>query len=100
MTGLLLAGIGNKDAMQQKNFFIVDSKTSRSLIEETFRSFLLRKDIAILLINQHVAEQIRSLIEDHHDPFPALLEIPSKDYPYDPEKDTLMKRVERLYSND
>jgi V-type H+-transporting ATPase subunit F len=98
VTGVLLAGIGNKDSLQQKNFFIVDSKTSISSIEEIFRSFLQRKDAAILLINQHVADQIRQLVDDYHEPFPALLEIPSKDHPYDPEKDSLMRRVDKLYS--
>jgi V-type H+-transporting ATPase subunit F len=100
VTGFLLAGIGNKDSLQQKNYFIADSKTPQSQIEDTFKSFISRKDAAILLINQHVADQIRTLIEEHHDPFPALLEIPSKDHPYDPEKDTIMQRVERMYSNE
>ncbi len=31
---------------------------------------------------------------------PALLEIPSKDHAYDPAKDTLLKRVNRLFSQD
>lgn len=75
-------------------------ETAQSAIEDTFRSFLSRKDIAILLINQHIAEMIRPLVDEHHDPFPALLEIPSKDHPYDPEKDSVMKRVQKLFSSD
>lgn len=39
----------------QKNYLVVDHKTETSAIEEAFDSFTQeRKDIAILLINQHV----------------------------------------------
>ncbi|EPZ31988.1 ATPase, V1 complex, subunit F domain-containing protein [Rozella allomycis CSF55] len=92
VTGCLLAGVGHVDARQKSNFLVVDNKTSVSLIEETFKTFLSRKDIAIILINQHIAEEIRHLLEAHHDAFPSVLEIPSKDHPYDPEKDSVLKR--------
>lgn len=39
----------------QKNFLVVDGKTETSAIEAAFDRFTNeRKDIAILLINQHV----------------------------------------------
>lgn len=39
----------------QKNFLVVDSKTDNAAIEEAFERFTTeRKDIGILLINQHV----------------------------------------------
>jgi hypothetical protein len=39
----------------QRNFLVVDSKTETSEIERAFQSFTQeRKDIAVLLINQHV----------------------------------------------
>lgn len=39
----------------QKNYLVVDPKTENSTIEATFDRFTKeRKDIAILLINQHV----------------------------------------------
>ncbi len=39
----------------QKNFLVVDAKTETSAIEAAFDRFTSeRKDIAILLINQHV----------------------------------------------
>lgn len=41
-----------------------------------------RPDIAILLINQHIAEKIRPLLEHYTQAFPAVLEIPSKEHPY------------------
>ncbi|RHZ55071.1 H(+)-transporting V1 sector ATPase subunit F [Aspergillus thermomutatus] len=100
VTGLLLAGIGHvtdgPDA--QRNFLVVDSKTETSAIEKAFQNFTQeRKDIAVLLINQHIAERIRHSIDSFADPFPAVLEIPSKDHPYDPEKDSVLKRVRRLF---
>ena len=75
-------------------------ETPLALIEESFSEYLKRKDIAIILINQHVAEDIRPLIESHHGAFPTVLEIPSKDHPYDPEKDTVLKRVQKLFGSD
>ncbi|KAJ1516880.1 H(+)-transporting V1 sector ATPase subunit F [Coelomomyces lativittatus] len=87
VTGLLLAGIGNVDNLQRKNFFIVDNKTPVPLVESTFQEFIQRKDIAIILINQHVAELIRSQVDQYTETFPTILEIPSKDHPYDPNKD-------------
>ncbi|KAG4090763.1 ATPase, V1 complex, subunit F [Neocallimastix lanati (nom. inval.)] len=96
VTGLLLAGIGHIDSKQKPNFLIVDSKTPLATIEETFLEFTHRKDIAIVLINQHVANMIRQLVDDHDQAFPSVLEIPSKDHPYDPSKDSVLKRVQRL----
>ncbi|KAI9658500.1 MAG: H(+)-transporting V1 sector ATPase subunit F [Alyxoria varia] len=102
VTGLLLAGIGHvtdpPDA--QKNFLIVDAKTQDTEIEEAFESFTKnRKDIAILLINQHIAERIRHRVDTYTEAFPAVLEIPSKEHPYDPEKDSVLRRVRRLFGD-
>lgn len=38
----------------KKNFLVVDQKTETAAIEEAFDSFTERKDIGIVLINQHV----------------------------------------------
>ncbi|KAK5015411.1 V-type proton ATPase subunit F [Cryomyces antarcticus] len=100
VTGLLLAGIGHVTAPpdSQKNFLVVDAKTENAAIEAAFDRFTQeRKDIAILLINQHIAEKIRHRIDTYTAAFPSLLEIPSKDHPYDPEKDSVLKRVRRLF---
>ncbi|KAI9477925.1 MAG: F subunit of V-type ATPase [Benjaminiella poitrasii] len=97
VTGLLLAGIGNVNQQQKRNFLVVDAKTPLNTIEETFIEYTKRKDIAIILINQHIAEDIRELVDGHSAAFPAVLEIPSKDHPYDPEKDSVLKRVRRLF---
>ncbi|KAF8328780.1 vacuolar ATP synthase [Cantharellus anzutake] len=96
VTGVLLAGIGHVDERQKKNFLVVDSKTQVSVIESTFQEFTERNDVAILLINQHVAEKIRPTVDRYTQAFPALLEIPSKDHPYDPDKDSVLKRVHKL----
>jgi len=97
ITGLLLAGIGHINEKHEKNFLIVDSKTQITTIETTFEMFTERQDIAILLINQHVAEKIRPLVDRYQKAFPALLEIPSKDHPYDPSKDSVLRRVRKLF---
>ncbi|KAF8641024.1 hypothetical protein AX17_000669 [Amanita inopinata Kibby_2008] len=96
ITGLLLAGVGHVNQQQQKNFLIVDAKTQVSAIEAAFQEFTERKDIGILLINQHIAEKIRPTVDKYQQAFPALLEIPSKDHPYDPSKDSILKRVQKL----
>ncbi|KAL7751863.1 H(+)-transporting V1 sector ATPase subunit F [Sorochytrium milnesiophthora] len=100
VTGLLLAGVGHIDAKQKKNFLVVDNKTTMGTIEETFRDFISRRDIAIILINQHIAEDIRGQLDDHQAAFPTVLEIPSKDHPYDPSKGTHLSRVQKLFGNE
>ncbi|TDZ22673.1 V-type proton ATPase subunit F [Colletotrichum orbiculare MAFF 240422] len=99
VTGLLLAGIGHVStgAEQEKNFLVVDSKTETAAIESAFESFTSRKDIGIVLINQHVADRIRHRVDTYTAAFPTVLEIPSKDHPYDPEKDSVLRRVRRLF---
>ncbi|KAI0274785.1 ATPase, V1 complex, subunit F [Gloeopeniophorella convolvens] len=97
ITGLLLAGIGQVTPDQKKNFFVVEAKTEAHVIEGVFGEFTKREDIAILLINQYVAEKIRPTVDKYQQAFPALLEIPSKDHPYDPSKDSILKRVRKLF---
>ncbi|KAG6052768.1 H(+)-transporting V1 sector ATPase subunit F [Claviceps sp. LM77 group G4] len=100
VTGLLLAGIGHvtTGADAQKNFLVVDSKTDNEAIESAFNRFTQeRKDIGIVLINQHIADRIRHCIDTYTAAFPTVLEIPSKDHPYDPEKDSVLRRVRRLF---
>jgi V-type H+-transporting ATPase subunit F len=82
----------------QKNFLIVDGKTETTAIESAFNTFTEdRKDIGIVLINQHIADRIRYRIDTYTAAFPTVLEIPSKDHPYDPEKDSVLRRVRRLF---
>ena len=48
----------------QKNYLVVDAKTQDSTIEGAFEQFTReRKDIAILLINQHVRSSKRDAVD-------------------------------------
>lgn len=42
---------------------------------------------------------IRHVIDNHNEPIPAVLEIPSKDHPYDASKDSILRRAKVLYCN-
>jgi V-type H+-transporting ATPase subunit F len=70
--------------------------TSVQVIEDTFKTLTARSDIGIVLINQHVANTIRHVLNDYTKIIPTILEIPSKDQPYDPEKDYIMQRVNMM----
>lgn len=45
-----------------------------------------------------VANMIRFLVDRYNKPVPAILEIPSKDHPYDPTQDSVLSRVRYLFS--
>lgn len=46
--------------------------------------------------SMQIANRIRHQLDAHKAAFPSVIEIPSKDHPYDPSKDSLMSRVEAL----
>ena len=96
VTGMLLAGVGNVDARRTSNFMVVDSKTSPGQVEEAFLRFTKRSDVAVLLINQYIASTIRGTIDAFEAKSPAILEIPSKEHPYDPEQDAIHRRTKLL----
>lgn len=98
VTGLLMAGVGNVDLRRKTNYLIVDSKTTIKQVEEAFKEFTAREDIAIVLISQYIANMIRFLVDSYNKPVPAILEIPSKDHPYDPAHDSVLSRVKYLFS--
>ena len=50
-----------------------------------------------MLMDTQIAEKIRHQVDTFTEAFPAVLEIPSKDHPYDPEKDSVLRRVRRLF---
>lgn len=56
-----------------------------------------REDAALLLTHPKIAERIRHRVDTYTAAFPAVLEIPSKEHPYDPEKDSVLRRVRRLF---
>ncbi|XP_050363445.1 V-type proton ATPase subunit F [Argentina anserina] len=98
VTGFLLAGVGNVDLRRKTNYLIVDSKTTVKQIEDAFKEFTTKDEIAIVLISQYVANMIRFLVDSYNKPVPAILEIPSKDHPYDPASDSVLSRVKYLFS--
>ena len=96
ITGLLLTGMGERNAKGQQNFLIVERNTTDEEIDQTLRNFLGRNDIGIVLISQGVAERVRNVIIEHEATIPTILEIPGDDAPYDPEKDTIVVRAAKI----
>uniref|UniRef100_A0A183C7D2 V-type proton ATPase subunit F n=1 Tax=Globodera pallida TaxID=36090 RepID=A0A183C7D2_GLOPA len=92
VVGFLLGGVGQLNKARKPNFVIVDKNTSVAEIEDAFRTFTARDDIAIILINQHVDQHVASI--------PAVLEIPSKEMPYDASKDSILNRARGLVNSD
>merc|ERR1711872_417788 len=98
--GFLLGGVGELNKNRQPNFLVVDKNTQLQEIEETLKTFIRRDDISIILINQNIAEMVRHILDGHTAPVPAILEIPSTDSPYDPNKDSILRRAKGLFSAD
>mmetsp|Transcript_11271 Transcript_11271/g.34740 ORF Transcript_11271/g.34740 Transcript_11271/m.34740 type:complete len:120 (-) Transcript_11271:35-394(-) len=95
VTGFLLAGVGHRTA-ENSNFLVVKEGTPIQAIEAAFQDFTNREDVGIVLVNQHVANQIRHLLNDYSKTIPTVLEMPSKDLPYDPAQDYIMQRVSAM----
>ncbi|NXC91466.1 VATF ATPase, partial [Cercotrichas coryphoeus] len=123
VTGFLLGGIGELDKHRRPNFLVVEKETSLAEIggpEERVparwgapgpvcrltprfaarRGFLAREDVGMILISQALAEQIRPAVAAHARALPAVLEIPSKDHPYDPARDSVLRRARGLFAPD
>ncbi|KAG8313627.1 V-type proton ATPase subunit F-like [Homalodisca vitripennis] len=98
--GFLLGGLGEINKSRQPNFLVVNKNTNITDIEETFRLFTKRDDIGIILINQNVADLIRNSIVTYHQNIPTVLEIPSKDLPYDHRKDFIFNRAKGMFNPD
>ncbi|KAF5741854.1 V-type proton ATPase subunit F [Tripterygium wilfordii] len=100
VVGFLLAGVGDVDLRRKTNYLIVESKTTVKQIEDAFKEFTTREDIAVVMISQYVANMIRFLVDSYNKSIPAILEIPSKDHPYDPTQDSILSRVKYLFSSE
>ncbi|EKX53667.1 hypothetical protein GUITHDRAFT_64224, partial [Guillardia theta CCMP2712] len=98
IVGFLLAGVGEIDSKKNSNFLVVNNKTPVNQIEEAFKAFTARDDVAVILITQSAADSIRYLLDDYESMIPTVLEIPSKDNPYDPSKDSVMQRIMKKMS--
>jgi len=97
VTGFLLAGTGANDPRKSKgsNFLVVNKSTPLADIEGALKKFLERGDIGIVIICQHVANDVRHILSEHKSPIPIVMEIPSKDTPYDGEKDEVLTKINR-----
>lgn len=94
VTGFLLAGIGHRDSTKGVNFLVVDpERTKHDEIVDAFKSFTARDDISIILVTQTIAQDIRYVLSTYDKVIPTVLEIPSKDKPYDEAQDPIMQRV-------
>ncbi|EDL13774.1 mCG9139, isoform CRA_a, partial [Mus musculus] len=62
------------------------------------KQFLNRDDIGIILINQYIAEMVRHALDAHQRSIPAVLEIPSKEHPYDAAKDSILRRAKGMFT--
>mmetsp|Transcript_11920 Transcript_11920/g.36335 ORF Transcript_11920/g.36335 Transcript_11920/m.36335 type:complete len:127 (-) Transcript_11920:198-578(-) len=94
VTGFLLSGIGNVDNTKQANYFVVDLKeTPKQAIEAAFKRFTHDENVAVVLINQNIANLIRADVNAFKKPVPAVLEIPSKEHPYDASQDGILQKV-------
>ncbi|XP_036184648.1 V-type proton ATPase subunit F isoform X3 [Myotis myotis] len=126
VTGFLLGGIGELNKNRHPNFLVVEKDTTVNEIEDTFRAlgafsageaeaspdhhdpqllnetpnrqFLNRDDIGIILINQYIAEMVRHALDAHQRSIPAVLEIPSKEHPYDAAKDSILRRARGMFT--
>lgn len=47
-----------------------------------------------------IANQIRHVIDEYDQLVPTLLEVPSKDCPFDPDSDFIMNKVKRMMALD
>uniref|UniRef100_A0A4X2JUH4 V-ATPase 14 kDa subunit n=1 Tax=Vombatus ursinus TaxID=29139 RepID=A0A4X2JUH4_VOMUR len=89
-TSFLLSGIGELNKHCHPNFLVVEKDTTINEIKDTFWHFLNRDDIGIILINQYIAEMVWHALDTHIRSIPAVLEIPSKERPYDAAKDSTL----------
>jgi len=95
VTGFVLAGVGDVDERRRRNFLVVDDDTTEAAIREKFNA---RGDVAVVLVSQHVADRVRPLLDARAASgatVPAVLEIPSKDAPYDATRDAVLSRAQR-----
>lgn len=105
VNGFLLTGIGQRGKNGESNFMICNKDTTDQVLEETFAKMIARDDIGIIFIAQNLAERARNMIVEHMEDetklLPTIMEIPSKDCPYNPEKDgMLVQAAAKLYGQE
>ena len=100
VTGMLLAGIGDKSEKNGCNYFVVDKDTKVKEIEDAFLGLSKRNDIGIIIINQTIADLIRHILNNYTKAIPTVIEIPSKDKPYDATRDMVIRRVAKMLGSE
>ena len=81
---------------------IVNKDTQDETLEKTLKGWIAKEEVGIIMIGQSYAERVRSMIVEHQENeekiLPTVLEIPTKECPYDPTKDSmLVKAASKLY---
>merc|ERR1711990_1395470 len=94
--GMLLAGIGDIERGKGSNYMKADGNTEIPQIEEKFHELTHRDDIAIVVLNQWIAEKIEGVISNYNQLIPTVVLVPSKDKPYDPSSDPVYNRILRM----
>ena len=51
-------------------------------------------------LSPQIANDVRHIIDAHTAAIPAVLEIPSKEHPYDSSKDSILRRAKGMFSVD
>ena len=97
VTGFLLTGMGQRDANGKSNYFMSNKETTDEELENAFQGYIADNKMGIVFIAQNLAERIRDKINEHNKDedtiLPVVMEIPSKESGYDPEKDTMLKQA-------
>ncbi|VEN60888.1 unnamed protein product [Callosobruchus maculatus] len=89
--GFMLAGIGEINDKGEPNYAAVDEHTPDLEVAAQYRRLLLRKDIAILLIDHEAADRIRqTMVELAAIKDPYVVVIPDHYGPYDINIDNIL----------
>ena len=72
---------------------IVDKDTKDEEIDTCLRDLLNRNDIGIIIMSQTAAKRVRNTIVEHEKVLPTILEIPSKETPYEATEDPIVIRA-------
>lgn len=67
----------------------IDYRLLRIVVYQGQRYYFMK----LCFIASQIAEMIRHVLDRYEKPIPAVLEIPSKDHPYDPTKDSILRRA-------
>lgn len=90
VVGFLMGGIGEWHPVYGTNFLVVDKDVDDTTLASCLRYFIRRPDVDIILITVPCATRVKAVLDAHTDIFPVILEIPTKDCPYEPEKDPIL----------